>query len=209
VTTTPANPHSVATDALDTLGTIIDSTQQRDAIHLGVQPAQAAMPLTVGQHVALVQGMAYGGAGLAPGTKTVGIVDPFLTAPVMPGQWFWLVVYPRQITSLRHVWTHPDFDSEAPATPAAQAAPAETAKVASQQWMQAWASQHMADDYYSSGDGKLAPEVAYATAIQAGHDHHVGPHEDAREHIDSEWWGHWETITGKRGQRADYFSCGC
>lgn len=186
--------HTVATDALETLGTIIDERAGRDAIHLAVEPVEAGESLNSGQHVFLDGGKAYLAAS---GDKKVGIVDPFLASTVRAGQRFWLVVYPRQITSLRHVWTHPSF-------PDAQPAPASTSK----EWMMAWAKEHMSDDYFGE-DGKISDELAYANAIEAGHDMSVGCYENARDHIDDEWWGHWEAITGKRGDRDGYFSCAC
>jgi len=106
---------SVHTDALETLGTIISDSEKRDAIHLAVEPIEAGEMLVPGQDV----GIAYGKA-FHRGVNHVGIVDPFLKVAVRPGQKFWLVVYPRKITSLRHVWTHPDF-AEVPEVAAVQA----------------------------------------------------------------------------------------
>lgn len=95
----------VSTDALETLGTIIDNTAGRDAIHLAVEPSVAGEILYAGQHIGYVNGKA-----TTKAKKKVGIVDPFIIGPVPEGSMFWLVVFPRQITSLRHVWTHPDFE---------------------------------------------------------------------------------------------------
>jgi len=105
---------SVSTDALETLGTIIDDRAGRDAIHLAVEPMKAGERLQPGQHVGINNGVAVAALGGARDhvVKKLGIVDPFLTKPVEVGQKFWLVVYPRQISSLRHVWTHPDFADE-------------------------------------------------------------------------------------------------
>jgi hypothetical protein len=93
---------NVSTDALETLGMIIDEAQKRDAIHLAVEPVVAKEVLNPGQDVG------------ADGTTNnpVGIVDPFLKKAVQVGERFWLVIYPRQINSLRHVWTHPAFEDE-------------------------------------------------------------------------------------------------
>ena len=99
---------SVHTDALETLGTIIDDKQARDAIHLAVEPVIAGERLRPGEPVYLADGKAWLAVGAGRG---LGIVDPFLEEPVAEGHRFWLVVYPRKITSLRHVWTHPDFDN--------------------------------------------------------------------------------------------------
>jgi len=101
---TNGDKRSVATDALETLGTIISSKEKRDAIHLAVENAVAAHTLYAGQDVGLEEGKA-----TIHAAKLLGIVDPFVKGPIHTGQRFWLVVYPRQIHSLRHVWTHPDF----------------------------------------------------------------------------------------------------
>ncbi len=106
----PADKRSAHTDALATLGTIIDKTAARDAIHLAVVPAIAGVNLLRGEHVFLRDGKAYSFG--ATGETSLGIVDPFLQEPVAKGEHFWLIIYPRQITSLRHVWEHPAFPSE-------------------------------------------------------------------------------------------------
>lgn len=102
-----ADNRTVATDALETLGTIIDEKAGRDAIHLAVEPAIAGETLTPGQHVGFLDGIA-----MPSHEPSVGIVDPFLKDVIEEGQRFWLVVYPRQIKSLRHVWTHDAFDGQ-------------------------------------------------------------------------------------------------
>lgn len=105
---------SVSTDALDTLGTIHVNEERRDAIHLGVEPIEAGEDLTVGSNIGLgSDGKAYA-TDFRPELKPVGIVDPFLQDKVEKGERFWLVVYPRKITSLAHVWTHPDFPENKP-----------------------------------------------------------------------------------------------
>ncbi len=93
----------VSTDALETLGMVIGDGEKRDAIHLAVEPTLATETVYPGQHVN-AQGLARG--------DLIGIVDPFLKGAVHPGQRFWLVIYPRMIHSLRHVWTHPSFEDE-------------------------------------------------------------------------------------------------
>lgn len=103
-----ADNRSTHTDALATLGTIINEGEKRDAIHLGVEPIQAGEALRKGCHVYIGDdGKAYSFKNRKQ--KAVGIVDPFLTCNVEEGERFWLIVYPRQITSLRHVWSHADF----------------------------------------------------------------------------------------------------
>lgn len=108
---------SVATDALKTLGTIIDNNAGRDAIHLAVNPEVAGTVLKPGQHVGRNwQGHfvpVTGKSSYTSAAKALGIVDPFLKEDVKVGERFWFILYPNQVDSLRHVWSHPEFKDEA------------------------------------------------------------------------------------------------
>ena len=106
----PNDKRSVSTDALETLGTIHTRKERRDAIHLAVEQVTCGLlQLYPGQHILINEkGEAI---GVEPG-KGMGIVDPFLTSAVTPGDRFWFVMYPRQVHSLRHVWSHPAFPDE-------------------------------------------------------------------------------------------------
>ena len=77
--------------------------------------------------------------------------------------------------------------------------------------MREWAVKHTPGNYYNDDDETVDRDVAYEFAIEAGRENHIGPYEDARDHIDNEWWDHWENITGERagGRRGAYFSCSC
>ncbi len=90
-------------ETLDLLGKLIEGEPGRDAVHIAVIPMTAPCQLIPGQRV--------GNQGNPHGIPVVGIVDPFLTGTVEPGQRFWLWLYPKSTTSLRHEWTHPAFPS--------------------------------------------------------------------------------------------------
>lgn len=105
-----ADSRSPHTDALETLGSIHTRSEQRDAIHLAVEPVIAAHKLKIGEDIGLKDGKAVSHKYTKNReVKLLGIVDPFLKNDVEEGESFWLVIYPRQITSLRHVWSHPDI----------------------------------------------------------------------------------------------------
>lgn len=111
-----ADKRSTHTDALETLGMIHFKPEARDAIHLAVEPIEAGERLRPNDDVGIFNGKAYQAGereidGKIAYVEPLGKVDPFLPNNkfIQAGQSFWLVVYPRMITSLRHVWSHPAF----------------------------------------------------------------------------------------------------
>lgn len=105
-----------STDALETLGMIHFKQEKRDAIHLAVDPVIAGVMLRPGEAIGILDGVAFPaghttmhGADFNYKVPAQGIVDPFLPRLVNQGESFWFIMNPRMVTSLRHVWTHPDF----------------------------------------------------------------------------------------------------
>lgn len=202
-----SDKRSVHTDALATLGTILDETAARDAIHLAVEPVVAGEELCAGDPVVLRDGLAWRSGGQRP----VGIVDPFLPRTiysqmepprsVRAGERFWLVVLPRTITSLRHVWSHPAFP------PADLAATAEAValerKRAGEQWLRNFAASNNIDSY-----DRMLEDAAEAAACdhtpQFFHGH------DGSGDIPDEFWDHYQAVTGDAPKhRPDWFTCEC
>lgn len=178
--------HTVATDALATLGTIIDETAGRDAIHLAVEPVVAVEKLYPGQHVGFVDG------GVGTKGEHIGIVDPFLDGFVAQGQMFWLVVYPRTITSLRHVWEHPKFPKSTTIDK----------KAASEEWIR---------NFINTSDCPSFHALLGAATNNNWDDEYLHfDGTDAHGDIPSELWDHIENVTGEKiTNRPKYFSCSC
>lgn len=186
-----SDKRKVTTDALETLGTIINETEKRDAIHLAVEPVIATQKLFPGQDVGLVEG----GAGVCD--KPLGIVDPFLKSPVQPGQHFWLVVYPRKINSLRHVWEHPDFPEEG------GNAESKSDLIESEEWLHALASEFCMtyEDLMNGAEEFIRSD---------GTEYLVGESEMEGAITPPEFWVHYEIVTGKKvGNPGNFFSCSC
>lgn len=117
-------PH---TDALETLGMFHYKEEHRDAIHLAVEPVVASQDLEVGQKIGIIYDTKGAGWAIPSGDEYAagyqddngmpvvkkapfhGIVDPFLPRGPKAGERFWFIMNPRMVTSLRHVWDHPDF----------------------------------------------------------------------------------------------------
>lgn len=194
----------VSTDALETLGNIIGPNEKRDAIHIAVEPTVARERLIPGAHV-----------GVDGTTRDpVGIVDPFLTKAVEPGQTFWLLVYPRKITSLRHVWSHPLFDDTADIKEITQLGPS---KEDSEKWIREFIATSDCPEYEilmaSIDSGWTGGSTSdyyddYITGRNDGESVHFNG-TDAHGEIPPLFWIHAENVLGKRLAHAKWFSCSC
>src|SRR5437660_1538914 len=95
------------------IGTILDETAERDAIHIAVAPLIAGEDLWKRGEV----GLKYGTRDVAVSKQSVydlhpiGIVDPFLKEVVRKGQRFYCFLFPNTVTGMRHHWQHPAFDA--------------------------------------------------------------------------------------------------
>ncbi|MDR3582627.1 MAG: hypothetical protein P4L67_05115 [Candidatus Pacebacteria bacterium] len=192
------SPH---TDALDTLGSIITENEKRDAIHLAVENVVAAHVLRPGEHVGF---WAVGIVGSS--SKPVGIVDPFLKTAVNEGEHFWLIVYPRQITSLRHVWTHPAFPD---------ASELKTQEVAIQREVDPVAESRRWIDNFAASIDQTTNRLMEAAATWINDREFT--YDNSRAYSDfqhkfPEFWGHYEVVTGAKVEEDDrerFFTCGC
>ncbi len=199
-----SNKRKVSTDALETLGSIIDESQKRDAIHLAVEPVVAGSILHPGGHIKVIDGVAYKTA-VGEGT---GIVDPFLHKPVRKGERFWFVMYPRMVHSLRHVWSHPDFPDEV-------VAPAPN-KTESEKWLRDFCEKHDCPDYdtvlelVEKGSLPSPDEEYYPNGGEYTAEYLLFCGSDAHGEIPREFWEHMEIVLGRKLEfHPTYFSCTC
>lgn len=188
----------MAKDAVATMGQILtDDVGGRDAVHVAVISAQAAGKLSPSQHVGRKPGSTDDRLVVGVADKPIGIVDPFLEVVVQPGQRFWLYLYPRTITSLRHNWTHPEFEDVA----STYAPPG--SKLAAEKWMQDFAGGYG----YTSQD-----MIDAATAWIRSGDYLCDGGTFEGERVPPEFWEHYEAITGKKvasDDRENFFTCSC
>jgi hypothetical protein len=198
-----ADDRKVATDALETLGKIlVYGTEKRDAIHLAVEPVVAIEWLLPGQHVGFVDG------GVGRCKDPVGIVDPFLKDPVQRGEAFWLVVYPREITSLRHVWEHPKFPAEKKEDSVSTTNNnlIRPKRKASKQIEESidWIKTE-AESLGVSYDDLIKNAIIY---VDHGEYWNEGQLFEG-QYISEEFWVHFAVVTGKVGPGGNFLSCAC
>ncbi len=212
-----SDKREVATDALATLGTIIDDKQKRDAIHLAVIPVIAGEYLCPADNVFVIDDTAYGASSVEQG---IGIVDPFLDRAVDKGEHFWLVIYPRTIKSLRHVWTHPDLPDEL-GTPSVSidevpAGIISSRKTESEKWLRKFCAGADCPGYekvielIDTGTLPNPDPVYYKNGGTYAKEYLHFNGDDAHGEIPSEFWGHVEIVLGRKVKyHSQYFSCSC
>lgn len=182
-------------EPITTIGRILKTEQQRDAIHMAIMPVTAGERLSPGEHVGMLPDGTVGNCD-----KPLGIIDPFLTVKLKKGDQCWMFLYPNTITSLRHEWTHPEINGPQPSIP-------DAAKNESERWLRDFADRLFS--YYGNDDedGSRfdlliadAEEGYFATDIEYGAD--LTP--------DETFWMHFERYTGRKVKnRPTYFRCSC
>ncbi len=192
------------------LGTIPKGNEGRDAVHVAIVPAQAEEKLESGEPIRI---NAKGRAERCNVCDAVGVVDPFRPADqrtVLHGEWFWLCLYPKTISGLRHVWDHPCFP-KAEASPEMKLADLPSTSVAaSQKWIADYVRKHC--DYWSSEpDGGYSEFVRYVRdnrwIYYYGSDcHSLADVDDA-----DELFRHLSVVLGMRIDAAYFeaFTCSC
>jgi hypothetical protein len=171
-----------------TLGQLIEGEPMRDAIHIAIAPIVASEALIVGDHVGL---NAKGEADTE--APHIGIVDPFLKKRVSKGDKFWLCLYQKTVTGMRHHWSHPAFMDTKPQGEICGE---------SRKWIAEFAAMH---DLTS--DQIIEAASRY---IDLG-EYFMHPDDSGRlegEVIPDEFWIHFAAITGKKGE-GHFFTCSC
>ncbi len=196
-------PHA---DATATLGTIHSQDEKRDAVHLAVYQVELGMDVKPSSPLIIIDGKAY----LAEKNESaIGIADPFIKTKgkIKEGSKIWLVLYPGMISSLRHVWEHPEFKSSE-SDSASQ----------NQQIIDNDKSQAFQVSYEYLSD--FADDIGITTAnlIECAQDYlatgqyHNGGAECEGEWICDEFWNHYEVVTKTevvQHNRGNFISCSC
>lgn len=181
----------------DLIGKVLGEAGDRDAIHIAVAPMIAAVTLKPGQHAGTD-----GHGRIAASQPHIGIVDPFLTSPVRPGERCFLFLYPNTATGLRHVYTHPVLDAKEAQD-----------RAASEKWLREFAND-IFYDYNESPDFdayavllKSAEEGEFCLNSQPDWLYQEGAPEK------QEMWKHLEIVRGRPFSREHVFSanfrCSC
>lgn len=184
-------------DPIKNIGQLLRGDAARDAVHIAVAPVRAAFVLRPGQRVGVI-----GGGKLAvPGSFHVGIVDPFLTEDVQPGEAFYIFLFPSTVTSLRHEWAHPEFPcGDQPAREPSQE------RKDSEAWLRSYAEQVNTYDQPEEAYQRLLNGLAEGELYFHGSDLHC--RSDLYE--EDELRRHAEIVLGKSIDFGRFqFSCSC
>jgi hypothetical protein len=190
-------------DKIPKLGQLITEPQHRDAVHIAVAPVIAGMEMYPGDHIGFTDnGDAY--TVVTNAKKAIGIVDPFLREKVVyEGDQFYMFLYPNTINSLRHEWTHPEFENEDSLAAMEPTLYRLKGAVAEEKWVS-----DFADGIGSNFNEIMDGADAY---LQSG-DYLVRGGTFEGYSIPDEFWDKYEIIKRKRIEEADrgsFISCSC
>lgn len=219
---------SVFTDALHFVGSPLPVEAKRDAVHFAVEPVVAGHYLNSAAHVKRGIDGRYHACSW---DESIGLVDPWIKGVIKPGESFYLFVHPRTITSLRHVWEHPDFDkiegTEDLVSILTEAATAQIEQYldVDQERLKKFVenerkNSHRSSDswiwmrnYADSLDVDVDELLEHADTYQHSDWHYWSQGDKFEgEYIPDEFWDHYEDIRGvtvSSEDRGSFFSCSC
>ena len=190
------------------LGTIPTGIEGRDAVHIAIVPVKAAKLLYTGWAVTLNKD---GEAEPIHPQFAVGVVDPFgPDSQVHAGQWFWLCLYPKTTTGLRHVWEHPAFKTNADTAEACGPGQKGQQGPESMKWLEAYVREHCGYDegLPDGGLSKFLRSVEHDCEIfYHGSDCHSLEDVDDRDEL----FRHLSVVLGRRIDAGYFkgFNCSC
>ncbi len=206
------------------LGVAPTVDQKRDAVHVACYPLVAAETMAVGEDVVLTSdGQGRGIDSEAEVKHAVGVVDPFLKRAVEKGERFWLLLYPRTITDMKHHWTHPAFDQEPPLVVDGIVCTKEDSEVWLRTFlriadcpgydivMAAIAGEYVENllGYIAEEDVKNHPDYGIG-AYRMDNENLFFVGRDAHGDIPDIFWKHVENVMGKPcAVKPKYFTCSC
>ena len=193
-----------------TIGKLIPEGSQRDAVHIAVAPVIAGATLKPGTHIGFIS--PNDTEAVAAVDNPIGIVDPYLTNPVYIGQRFWMFLYPRSITSLNHMWTHPAFENTIGVAQIIDFDRVQR-KASSEQWLREFMAKSDCPSYETVmnliQNGKFSQDEYVGGYMDEEYMHFNGI--DAHGDIPQEFWDHVEVVLDRpySGLKPTYFSCSC
>ena len=191
----------MAKDAVATMGAVLpDDAGGRDAVHVAVFSAVSEGPIRPGTSVGIVKHGERDSVVSVSCSELIGIVDPYITKVIKPGQRFWVYLYPRTITALSHKWSHPAFEAaDSSYVPPSQ-------KLISEKWLRDFCGRNNIPDYETFMQ-------AVQDQLGNGEDYIFISGQDASGDIPAEMWEHVSNVLGSHKVDADklpkYFSCSC
>lgn len=187
-------------DKIPKLGSLIIDTVGRDAVHIAVAPVTAGAKLNPGDRI-----------GFTDTAHTVnikrkgaiGIVDPFLAHPVSKGDVFYMFLLPNTITSLRHEWTHPEFEKEDLLAETEKTFIALQGDPAAEKWM---------TDFSERVNCTYSEMLEAAESYLLTGDYLCKGGDLEGEYVPDEFWNMYERIkrtTVTENSRGSFFTCSC
>lgn len=176
------------------LGQFPNPYAQRDAVHVAIIPVTASYELTPGERIGVTEDNGVF-LSVTHTMKPIGIVDPFLTRNVKPGERFYLCLFPGTVYGMRHHWLHPQFQ--------AKAEPDDEKKVMARLVIQKCANDAGLDFermIYAANDYLDNSKYLCEGGRWDGH------------WLDDSFWDAFEAFTGREvpdDDRGSFFSCSC